>query len=380
MKSQMLKCVLVLGAICLAVAVLLAAVNYVTAPIIEENARKEQEKAYLAVLPDATDLEAVELTDEVPKTVTEIRRDKGGSGYAFKVNATGYGGASSPITAIVGIDASGKITKIVVTDISGESAGIGDKVGKSDYLEGFVGKDSLLDGVSTISGATISSSGFISGVKDAFKAFLAVAEFEETDEQKLARLVYEVLDGMTAEIGYYPLPISDASVVSALQADRAKGYAVAVKAGEETLIVGLSPFGEIVKAIDLSENDRTANLPAEVASKAKAAIAADLAAIRERHKADILVHLAEGASLTALGAVEGLPASVIDAYAVSDDESAAYALVLQIGNLRIAATASESGAWRSSVLLSPVDGTLEGTDVSAVVQSAINLYKEVSGQ
>lgn len=380
MKGQMLKCVLVLGAICLAVAVLLAAVNYVTAPIIEENARKEQEKAYLAVLPDATDFEAVELTAEVPKTVSEIRRDKGGSGYAFTVNAAGYGGSSSPITAIVGIDASGRITKIVVTDISGESAGIGDKVGEKNYLESFVGKDALLDGISTISGATISSSGFISGVKDAFTAFLAVAEFEETDEQKLARLVYEVLDGMTEEIGYYPLPISDTSVVSALRANLPKGYAVAVKSGDETLIVGLNPFGEIVGAIDLSENDRTADLPETVITNAKAAIADDLAAIRARHAEDISVMLGEGTTLTALGAVDGLPASVIDAYRVSGDGDAHYALVLHVQDQRIAVTATADGAVIEAAVLSPVGGTLGETDVSAVVQSAINLYRGVSGQ
>ncbi len=380
MRNQMVKCVAVLGAICLVVAALLAAINYVTAPIIAERAKRDEEKAYLAVLPDATGFETVERTAEVPKTVTEIRRDKGGSGYAFMVKMSGYGGDSAPITAIVGIDANGKITRIAVTDVSGESAGIGDKVAGKDYLATFIGKDSLLNGVNTISGATVSSSGFIGGVKDAFDAFLAVAEFEETDAQKIDRLVYTVIDGMTDENTFELKDASVGSVIKVQRAEDGRGYAVALRDGEKTVIAGISPFGKLLKLIDLDGNDLTANASEELISAANAAISANLSAVRERHRYDISSLLADGASLAPLAHKAGLDASVIDAYTVSGAPGAAYAFVLSLDSIRIAAVANESGELLASAVLSPNDGDASELPVAETVLSAVNLFKEVSGQ
>ena len=380
MKKQFLSCVAVLGSICLIVAALLAAINYVTEPIIAERAQREQEKAFLAVLPDADALESVALTSDVPASIVEIRRDKGGSGYAFMVKMRGYGGESEPITAIVGIDANGKITRIAVTDVSGESAGIGDKVAGKDFLSGFVGKDSLLNGVNPISGATISSSGFIGGVKDAFTAFLAVAEFEETDEQKLARLIYTVVDGMSDK-NSYALAVSGNSVISALRANNGRGYAVALRDGERTVIAGISPYGQLLKLIDLDGNDLTASAPAELISAANAAVLDDLTAVRDRHAYDLSALLADGAQTARLAYKAGIDSAVIDAYAVSGDAEVKYAFILSIGDVRIAATADANGALLSSAVLSPIGGAdTSELPIAETVLSAFNLYKEGSGQ
>lgn len=377
MKNQMVKCVAVLGAICLVVAALLAAINYVTAPIIAERAKRDEEKAFFAVLPGATELETVALTSDVPESVVEIRRDKGGAGYAFSIKAKGYDG--NMISAIVGIDQSGLITRIVVTDLTGQTPGVGDQVGSKSYLDGFVGEGSSLDGVGTISGATISSSGFIGGVKDAFAAFLAVAEFEETDEQKIARLVYTVVDGMTDK-NSLSLQVSGNSVISALRADSGLGYAVVLPDGERTVIAGISPFGKLLKLIDLDGNDLTANASAELISAANAAIAPDLFVVRDWHRYDIAFLLADGASLAPLAFKAGLDASVIDAYTVSGDPEAAYAFVLSMGGIRVAAVANESGELLTSAVLALNDGDASQLPLAETVLSAVNLYKEVSGQ
>ena len=69
------------------------------------------------------------------------------------------------------IDNNGKIVKCHVVSCSGETSGIGTKVDTPEFLGLFDGKDRDLSGVDSISGATISSSAFISAVEDAFVAY-----------------------------------------------------------------------------------------------------------------------------------------------------------------------------------------------------------------
>ena len=61
--------------------------------------------------------------------------------------------------------------------MSGETAGIGDKVKKNDFTSRFTGLDaSGLSDDLKVSGATYSSNGVKAGVRDAFTAFAAVTE------------------------------------------------------------------------------------------------------------------------------------------------------------------------------------------------------------
>ena len=162
-----LKSLIVLLSICVIVAVLMAAIHALTAPKIEEaNARAEQE-ALSAVLPEATEFEKLE--GDYPETVTALYRDKGGAGYAAMLSAKGYD-SSNPMTIAVGFDAEGKILAVQVVSANGETSGIGTKVTGEGFLSQFVGKSSSLDGVDTISGATISSSAFMNAVRDASEA------------------------------------------------------------------------------------------------------------------------------------------------------------------------------------------------------------------
>ncbi len=162
-----LKSLIVLLSICLVVAVLMAAINAVTAPKIEEANQKAEQDALSAVLPNATEFEKIE--GDYPETVTALYRDKGGAGYAAMLSAKGYDSAN-PMTVAVGFDAEGKILSVKVVSANGETSGIGTKVTGESFLAQFVGKDASLDGVDTISGATISSSAFLNAVRDASDA------------------------------------------------------------------------------------------------------------------------------------------------------------------------------------------------------------------
>lgn len=369
MKKDMLKSIVVLSVICLVIAVLLAAVNYITAPIIEEAAVKAQQEALTKVLPDATAFESVALTGEVPGTVTEIYRDAGGSGYAFVVKAEGYGGASNPITLIVGIDSTGEITRCSVTDVSGESAGIGDKVAEKGFLATFEGKDSALEGVSTISGATISSTGFLEGIRDAFTAFYAVSDVEQTDEQKIAELIYTALPGSLEKAGFTAVTATGTGVASVMQAKNGVGYSVVLSDGTLTLVVGINSFGRVCGAYDLTKTDRANDTDTAVTAllaTAKNAVAGMIqadAAVNETKLANLL---ASGAVLTGIGDVTGLPGTVIAAYSVSGD-TAAYAFVLQTYGyksiIRIAVTVSADGAIVKTKTLSQAESDDYGAKV-----------------
>lgn len=162
-----LKSLIVLLAICLVVGVLMAAINAITAPKIEEANKKAEQEALFAVLSGATEFEKIE--GELPETVTALYRDKGGAGYAATLSAEGYDSAT-PMAIAVGFAPDGSILAVRVISANGETSGIGTKVTGEDFLAQFVGKDASLEGVDTISGATISSSAFFDAVRDASEA------------------------------------------------------------------------------------------------------------------------------------------------------------------------------------------------------------------
>ena len=162
--NSSLKSLIVLLSICLVVAVLMASIHALTAPKIEEANQAAEREALRSVLSTATEFEKIE--GEYPETITALYADLGGSGYVTILEAKGYDSAN-PMKIAVGFDADGRILAVKVISATGETSGIGTKVTGEDFLSQFTGKDEALDGVDTISGATISSSAFREAVHDA---------------------------------------------------------------------------------------------------------------------------------------------------------------------------------------------------------------------
>ncbi len=166
MKNN-IKSIIVLGSICLIVAVLLATVNYITAPIIERNAMIAEQESLRVVLPGSEVFEELELSENIPATVTGIYEETNNKGYAVTVETTSdY--SQNPMTFTVGIDSDGKISGIEITNYS-ETKDFG------SYPDTFIGKDSALEGVDITAGVTYSSEAFKAAVKDAFAAIEEVA-------------------------------------------------------------------------------------------------------------------------------------------------------------------------------------------------------------
>ena len=171
--QDFVKPILVLTLICLVISAALAFTNEKTAPIIAEAERVKAEQARIEVLPEADSFTLMELTG-LPSTVTEVYKADNGAGYVFMLTTKGYGGT---IKLICGIDKDGKITNTNTLSQS-ETKGLGTRITQPEFRAQFVEKDSSLDGVSTISGATISSRPYINAIKDAFTAFEIAKEAE----------------------------------------------------------------------------------------------------------------------------------------------------------------------------------------------------------
>ena len=172
-KNDFVMPIVVLTAICLVITALLAVTNHFTAPVIAKAAQERAEAARAEIIPEAEGFELIE-NDELPDTVTEVYSSTNDAGYVFMLTTTGYGGE---MDLICGIDNDGRIIAVKTLQHS-ETKGMGSKTTEEPFRSQFVGKDENLEGVSAISGATISSRAYLGAIQDAFTAFNIITEVE----------------------------------------------------------------------------------------------------------------------------------------------------------------------------------------------------------
>ena len=129
MKKNLLPS-LVLGCICIVVAVLLSVLNIFTAPIIAERQNAAANAALVEVLPGATSFEDLTIDDKYPAVVE--KGWKADNGFVFQMNVVGY---NPGLIIMCGIDADGKIAgvKHIVTN---ETYGL-----EGELNGAYVGKD-----------------------------------------------------------------------------------------------------------------------------------------------------------------------------------------------------------------------------------------------
>ncbi|MBR1990335.1 MAG: FMN-binding protein [Firmicutes bacterium] len=179
--KEYIQPVVVLVAICLVITFALAFVNGITAPIIEENAKRAAEAARIELLPSATSFEQYtgDLLVYTPDAVfvTDCYTSNDG-GMVVTVSTKSFGGA---LVEMVGIDANGAITGVKVMSHA-DTKGLGTKAHDAAYVSQYAGVDTLANAenikgesaVGFISGATISSNGVYQGVCAALEQFKAV--------------------------------------------------------------------------------------------------------------------------------------------------------------------------------------------------------------
>lgn len=253
------KSIIVLISICLVVAALMAAVNHITAPIIEKaNAAKEDE-AFKVVMPNGEGFEKFDFSNyKLPTTVTEVYKEKNG-GYVFKLNATGY---QPNMIIICGINSSGIVTGATCTS-SNETWGKEKTFG--DLL---IGKDSqtVLDVEAGATSKTIN--GYRSAVKDALDAFaiLGGADLDvRTEEEILAENLSNALPTGDKFDDVFVAEVLD-GVDTVYKAENGAGYVFVC--GEA--FVGADADGNVI-------SDADAELKAKVESAAQKLLASESA-------------------------------------------------------------------------------------------------------
>ena len=165
MKKNIMPTV-VLGSICLIVALMLSLINSITAPIIEQAQNAAANEALLVVLPDGKNFKEITLDETYPASITKGYRADGG--FVFQATVTGK---STGLVVLVGINAEGKIvgTKVIADQ---ETDDYDAKVFPN--LEGTEGayKGMNLDNFAPhlVSGATLTSRAYGDAIKAALQA------------------------------------------------------------------------------------------------------------------------------------------------------------------------------------------------------------------
>ena len=184
----MLKKIVRLGGILcligLITTLLLAAANYVTKPIIEENT-KNNENLSRRSLVEAEEFNPID-EDE---TVYEGTTNGETQGYCVNVETAGY---STGLKLIVGFDKDLAVTGIKVIE-SSETPGLGANASKPEFSESLKGKKAPIkakkggnagdDEFDALSGATRTSEGVEKGINEAYeKVLVATGEKEEKND------------------------------------------------------------------------------------------------------------------------------------------------------------------------------------------------------
>jgi electron transport complex protein RnfG len=164
--KKYIKSIGALTVICAVMAIILAITNSITAPIIEKNEAAAANEALLVVMPDGEGFEPVDISAyELPSTVTAAYKESAG-GCVVQLLTSGYG---PNMVIMCGVNAEGAVTGAVCLS-SGETLGY-----EKTYGENMVGKTAEdIDTVDTISGATLTTTGYKNAVKDAINAAVII--------------------------------------------------------------------------------------------------------------------------------------------------------------------------------------------------------------
>ena len=160
---------LVLTVICLIVSGALAFVDSITSPEIAAAAEERAQASMIEIIPEATGFDPVNHGNfaGIPATIKGIYKTSNDTGYIFIAAVNGFSG---DITVICGITPDGRI--IASSTLSHtETKGIGTILEQESFLSPFTGLDNNLEGIDTVTGATISTRAYIHAISDIFTAF-----------------------------------------------------------------------------------------------------------------------------------------------------------------------------------------------------------------
>ncbi len=159
--KEMIRFGFILGFICFLASGVLAVVNNVTAPKINEQKNLEEKAGLKEVLPAAAAFKPHK-QGETTDYYTAYDPSNKLIGFVLKTQTKGY---SSTIEALTGLNLNLEITNIKILS-QNETPGLGTRITEPAFIGQFTGKSlATFDQVQAITGATISSGGVINSIK-----------------------------------------------------------------------------------------------------------------------------------------------------------------------------------------------------------------------
>jgi len=174
-NDGILKVGLILFAITFVTALLLGVVNYVTEDRIEELKIQATRDAMQRIVPEAADFAEETLLDDPGIVTAAYAAQKDGEtvAHCLEVQPSGFGGV---LTLIVGVDPSGKVLGVSITNHS-ETPGLGANAENQLFLNQYDGKTGPFsvvksgatqeNDIEALTGATVTSKAVTTGVEAA---------------------------------------------------------------------------------------------------------------------------------------------------------------------------------------------------------------------
>lgn len=160
--------VVILTVICAVIALALAGIYQMTAPVIETRKIETANEVRREVMPLSDSFSAIEGI-ALPEGVFEVYRADNGEGFVFRSGAKGFSGT---VTFMIGMDKNGEITGINMFEHN-ETPGLGTKIGDPAYLGLYYGFADYA-GVDAVSGATKTTNALKNAIAQTKEAFEAV--------------------------------------------------------------------------------------------------------------------------------------------------------------------------------------------------------------
>ena len=273
---KILKTILIQLIIIVVFAGSMFALNFLTGPIIEANNAGAEFAPLLAVMPEGAtfDGEALIYSSEnasasnlveVPASVKSIYKEKNGLGYAIRCTAeSDY--SSAPMEITIGITADGKICGVEINSYN-DTESFDFRKKDPNYLSSYIGKDSALADIGTVTGATYSSGAFKTAVSEAMGVLISNEMIEagrKTDVQILTEMIPSLHTGFTFAGLFKAKEVAvSGNIEKAYKALNGSGYAFIVKVGENSVLALVNASG-VCKVFDINGADVTTDNAAVV--------------------------------------------------------------------------------------------------------------------
>ena len=251
-----IKPTLVLSCICMAVALILSAINMVTGPIIEAQRAAAANGALIEVMPDGGNFEEIDIsTLGLPESITNAYKETSGKGYVFRVVSTGY---KSGMVIMVGVNSEGKITGSKCLETQ-------DTFGKEPEIDNSYNGQSLADfAPNLIGGATMTSNGYRDAVSAALQGFTLASGGKLDPAIALEAKIAELAPGFVN-----PAAVdASGSFKKILKASNDAGFAYISSDGENAFLVLVNATGGY--AVYDGEGNNVTDAQAALGEEAKA--------------------------------------------------------------------------------------------------------------